>query len=57
MANAWLRETETGWGLVDDSLAAAVVRCAQSGSKRSNYINRIADCLGVDLEPGMKRTS
>ena len=22
-----------------------------------NYINRIADCLGVDLEPGMKRPS
>jgi len=20
-----------------------------------NYINRVADCLGVDLEPGMKR--
>jgi hypothetical protein len=20
-----------------------------------NYINRIADCLGVDLEPGMRR--
>jgi len=25
----------------------------QWGSAHTNYINRIADCLGVDLEPEM----
>jgi len=39
-----------GHGLGDDAISDAVQVIAYF-----NYINRIADCLGVDLEPEMRK--
>ena len=42
------------WAPVGSRLAGVGLRWMPLGSMRTNYINRIADGLGVDLEPEMK---
>ncbi len=51
----YLCATESHFGWVRVGSRLDHVRSPWSGlpSKRTNYINPIADCLGVDLEPEM----
>ncbi len=41
---------------VGSSLERVDPACAGLRSADTNYINRVADCLGVDLEPEMQRS-
>ncbi len=50
-----LTGTHIALGPVGSRLARVGSRWSCLGWADFNYINRVADCLGVDLEPGMKR--
>lgn len=54
IATAWLRTPEAGCYVVLRTLETLDHAGTTSCGEPSNYINRVADCLGVDLEPEMK---
>ena len=45
------------WAPVGSGLDCLGPGGMQWGSAHTNYINRVADCLGVDLEPEMRPES
>ena len=49
-----LKRTHMEWAPVGSRLDGVGLRWMQWGSAHTNYVNRIADGLGVDLEPEMK---
>lgn len=48
-----LTATHFVWAPVGSGLERVGPSGMQWGSVHTNYINRVADCLGVDLEPEM----